>query len=352
MVFDNKNKDGPLLDIGNASQEELNNFVKQDGKSLLHHAVTTGNIKLLNSLLKDDNKINKVDENGQTLLHYAVSLGNAEVVKLLADKIDPNIQDKKGRTALHYASILGDKHMVESLLPHTDPNKRDNDGRTALHYSVARDGGKLFFKKYLNNNALFEKQKINFDDKSMVSRMLLADKRIKIYKEDKDNSTALETAINTGNVDVVNKLVKLGADLEKTSKSKTPLMLAVEAYNNSETPEKKSKNMAIIKTLVENGANPEKTSGELFSYKAPISLAEGEARKYLDEVVSTTQKLHSIKREHSNDESKLAKAMSEFRHLENSDKLIDMLKKSDSHSDVIRVASNLTKERSQSGHGI
>jgi ankyrin repeat protein len=46
-----------------------------------------------------------VDRGGRTPLHYAAAEDRADdVLRLLADDVDPNAQDRDGRTALHFAA--------------------------------------------------------------------------------------------------------------------------------------------------------------------------------------------------------------------------------------------------------
>lgn len=71
----------------------------------LHYAAETGNLKVVQELVKDENILVdlKAGELERTPLQFAASEAHLNVVKfLVASKADVNYADKQGSNALHY----------------------------------------------------------------------------------------------------------------------------------------------------------------------------------------------------------------------------------------------------------
>jgi ankyrin repeat protein len=68
-----------------------------DRLTVLHFAVSNGDLAVIKALLEKRPNINAVDEDGWTPLHYAAQEGYLEVVQLLLDnKADSNIRNSNG----------------------------------------------------------------------------------------------------------------------------------------------------------------------------------------------------------------------------------------------------------------
>jgi ankyrin repeat protein len=149
--------------------------------------------------------MNDGDIAGSYPLHSAVRSGIIEECqRLIGTGIDINMKDSKRRTALHIASWKGDAAMVKVLLrAKCNPSEKALDGFTALHFAAmsgCADSCELLVSK---------------------QRSLLKDRVVK------GNKTALHLAIAKGSLDVVQKLLDLGADITaKTGSNKNVLELA------------------------------------------------------------------------------------------------------------------------------
>ena len=102
------------------------NVTDSTAETPLHKACNTGNLKILELLLKQNGiKISPKSDNGETPLHIASRRGNLEAARLLldaeldeADQCDINMPDSKGLTPLCYATKLHQRRndMVKFLL--------------------------------------------------------------------------------------------------------------------------------------------------------------------------------------------------------------------------------------------
>ena len=142
---------------------------KDGGKTPLHHAAETGNIELIQLLVKngaDINRpaltggltplmsavtsnsidsvrvlldygtnINKTDHFGNTALSYSIGFNNAEMVMLLIGR-NARVDDKRD---LYYAASVANvsqRIIVALLKKGADINSHDQIGRTPLYYAV------------------------------------------------------------------------------------------------------------------------------------------------------------------------------------------------------------------------
>ena len=116
-------------------------------ESSVRQAVSEGNLKQINALLKDTPAlVLSKDTSGQTLLHWAAEKGQKNVAELLlANGADVNAEDSGitidpdnglngGYTPLHLAAKNGHKDVAELLLAHAaEVNARNKKSETPLH---------------------------------------------------------------------------------------------------------------------------------------------------------------------------------------------------------------------------
>ncbi|KAK2153575.1 hypothetical protein LSH36_292g03022 [Paralvinella palmiformis] len=105
-----------------------------DNNSLLHAAVRTDNIHVLQTLLRHAPAINVINNRRLTPLHCACANGNSKMASLLLDyDADPDIIDNEGRSAIFSAVLRRDTDLVLSLSRRgADINIQDPDGKTCL----------------------------------------------------------------------------------------------------------------------------------------------------------------------------------------------------------------------------
>ncbi len=129
--------------------------------------------------------------NRNARLRTAVQEGNKDVAELLIAKgADVNATDKDGKAPLHYAAnaVKGQKHVVEFLIAKgADVNARDKDGQTPLHRAA---------------NAVMGKKR--------TVELLIA-KGADVNARDKDGQTPLSEAAESHHKDLVDLLIKHGA---------------------------------------------------------------------------------------------------------------------------------------------
>jgi ankyrin repeat protein len=160
-----------------------------------------------------------------------------------------NFPDNNGNTIFYRAVCLGNKRLIEYLIDKIDINQANNKGDTAL--MIAAQKGEL----------------------ELVEKLieLGADKEAKTA----EGFTALMTAVHSGKLEIVEKLIELGADKEaKTAEGITALMDA--AFNGK---------LEVVEKLIELGADKEaKTAIGFTSLMAAAYLGEHEIVKKLIEL--------------------------------------------------------------------
>lgn len=139
-----------------------------------HTLTTSGQILLMDDVLKHGFNVNAVDKDGLTAIHKAVLCKREAVVsRLLKRGADPHVRDKDGATLLHYAVLVAAIQTLKLLIKHdVDVNLADNEGWTPLHLAVqsrTRDVARILL--------------VNGADKTM---------------KNKDGNTAFDVAISFG----------------------------------------------------------------------------------------------------------------------------------------------------------
>ena len=127
-----------LMPIVSNANSCLNTF-SEGGKPALHHAVISGNMKTVKTLVNNGFNINAKDRYGKTALIVAIINSRQEAVRfLIKNGADVNVTDKSGRTALLFAAIDGHIKFVKLLIKNgADIHAKDSLGATVLHGAVA-----------------------------------------------------------------------------------------------------------------------------------------------------------------------------------------------------------------------
>ena len=173
--------------IGQGTQVNAKN---KDNCTALMLAYSKGNVDVIKILLKAGADPNIADANGDTLSHYAVR-GNAskEVLQNIIDHgADVNVTNNENQTALLLACEDGNENAITVLLKAgADPNIADADGDICLHDAVRRDNSKEVIQAIIDHGA-------------------------DVNATNQDNCTALMFACHKGNEEIINILLKAGAD--------------------------------------------------------------------------------------------------------------------------------------------
>ncbi|XP_007257438.3 ankyrin repeat and SOCS box protein 2b isoform X1 [Astyanax mexicanus] len=247
----NKNKDTPLY---KACEQESIDIVRvllafgaavnqrcHRGWTALHEAVRRGNTQLCETLFQAGAAINPPSTYGITPLMEAARMGRTKIVEYLIQKgANVNLQSCEGTTALSQASKHGHLDTVELLLSHlADANKASNSGLLPLHIA-AQYGHKEIVSLLLpvTSRSKIRQSGITplhlaaeFNHINVVSFLIssgtdvnarLSDKRSSLFHDHR--STALYCAVAAGNAELVEALLKAGADPNLDPLS--PLMVA------------------------------------------------------------------------------------------------------------------------------
>lgn len=248
------------------------NFLYDDSSPLMQ-AAAKGNIEMTKLLLANKIFVDFQDNAGRTALIYAAIAGNEDSATLHSDKVavaelliragaDVNANSKDRRTALMYAS---DAEMAELLLENgASPFAKSVGNKTALDFAKekGRENIVKLLEKYLENspteNNENQDQLIEAAAKGDLKLLPQLIKKFDINKIGKNKLTPLIAAVTSGAPEVVELLLKSGANANLAAEDeigKTALIEAVHKCSSKETVEGIQAYKKIIKLLLENGAN-------------------------------------------------------------------------------------------------
>ncbi|CAB0040198.1 unnamed protein product [Trichogramma brassicae] len=202
-----KDDDDDLAEIFFGISDYIQQTVKVDaldkgGRAPLHWAVRNGNLKYVESLLRNGADPTLADPEGYAPLHLFCSREHDdglidmffEICGKIRLAVQVNALNKLGRTPLHLALRNGKHKMVECLLRNgADPNVVDEEGLTSLHLICGTT--------YDDNSA--ERFFQICDDMQLTMR---------IDALDKLGQTPLHLALGTGKKKMVECLLRNGAD--------------------------------------------------------------------------------------------------------------------------------------------
>ncbi|USN50942.1 MAG: ankyrin repeat domain-containing protein [Myxococcales bacterium] len=194
------------------------------GFTPLHLAASAGQIEVIEALIKSGAEVDEQDDQGNTALHLAIVRKEKDaVIALLEGGANPNIKENSNSfTPLHLAASAGQIEVIEALIKsRAEVDEQDDQGNTALHLAIVRK------------------------EKDAVIALLEGGANPNI-KENSNSFTPLHLAANTGQIEVIEALIKSEAEVdEQDDQGNTALHLAIV---------RKEKDAVIA--LLEGGANP------------------------------------------------------------------------------------------------
>lgn len=203
----------------------------ETGLTVLRLAILSCRAAVVRLLLQYNANPTEEYEHGWTTLHMAAINGNIAIVRqLLENKVDPTQRDNAGRTALQLAAVHGHGSVVKLLLKNGSRiGEKDNLGWTAIHMSAFCGQQKV--TRLLHNEDKHAARAVTQNELGWTALHIAAWKgHYTVVKDlclychhdldtrDKNGLTPLKLAAIRGHEEVVEFLVKQGADVNATKK--------------------------------------------------------------------------------------------------------------------------------------
>ena len=192
------------------------------GMTKLHHAVRANDYDLVESLIQSSASVKSRDTNGQTPLHFAVERGFIKCMEVLVEHgADLQMTDNSGFSPFLWAVVAGQEGATTALLSlDVDVNEFSADGKSALAWAA--------------NLEWFSTAKLLLEHQNSVFATKI-----------KQTPLPLEEAAASGNLSIVQLLVKHGADLNHRDRDGwSPIHWAAEEGH-----------LEIVRLLLDYGAN-------------------------------------------------------------------------------------------------
>ena len=222
--------------------------------TLLHHAATTNQIEVMTYLIDSGIELNAVDKDGHTALHIAVLQGHVEATNLLLESgIDDTILNKDSDAALHIVARYTDTRLLSVFLDHPDIDLVVTGYRKRTPLHVISEHDNIAACSVLHNSIMVKehfKKKNGFrlcaaDEDDLTPIHLAARKgshkvldlcmtickghgyppEVVLGFIDEENSTPLHAAIDGGFTEVVEVLLKHGANPMASKDEQVPPFL-------------------------------------------------------------------------------------------------------------------------------
>ena len=283
---------GTTVSAQKASRKDDVNRRDVDGSTPLQWAVYKGDVAGVRRLLRAGADVSLANNYGATPMSLAAEVGNTDVLKLLlevgANADSPNAD---GQTALQAVARTGNVDAAQLLLKHgaTVDAREKWGGQTALMWASARRHPammQLLISKGADVNArsidrnyqrhvTAEGRPKNLDSGGLTPLLyaarenctacvdVLLRNKVDIDLPDPDGVSPLLLAIVNANWDLARQLIDAGADVNQWDIfGEAPLFMAVDLRSRidggraSIDPSNRNTGLAIVKALIERGADP------------------------------------------------------------------------------------------------
>ncbi|KAJ4456016.1 hypothetical protein PAPYR_8927 [Paratrimastix pyriformis] len=151
------------------SEPDVLNLVHPEHGALVHRCVNSGNLRMVEEVLRFKPRLDTLEGRGYTPLHLAAGAGAALMCKvLLQHGADPSHTNKDGMTALMTAAWFNRLDVLKVLLQGgADINQRDPTGTGAMHWA-ARQGCLICIKSVFPAHATAMPQQQNLPAKNKI----------------------------------------------------------------------------------------------------------------------------------------------------------------------------------------
>ena len=249
------NMSGRLAIMNILSTKLLSISVKDiNGNTCLGTAIKFQEIEMINALLPYVNKdnlndvnernksllLNNSNERWKSLLHIAISVGNIDIINRLCTLgINMGMEDWKERTPILYAVMKDNVKVVEALLQYQDKFDLDDvdiERNSIIHHAVMNDNLDMVHKLCTIPTMGIDLRNINGDTPllcaaregkaSIVRELLQYPGRIDINSQGNDGNTALHLAVRGKHIEVVRLLLEAGINIPTmNNENKNAVML-------------------------------------------------------------------------------------------------------------------------------
>jgi ankyrin repeat protein len=282
---------GRVARSGPAAKEDVNRR-NADGSTPLQWAVYHGDVAEAKRLVRAGADVALANDYGATPMSLAAEVGNADMLAVLLEAgANPDSPNPDGQTALLAVARTGHVKAAQLLLNEgaTVDAREKWGGQTALMWASARRHPammRLLISKSADVNArsidrdyqrhvTAEGRPKNLDSGGLTPLLyaarenckacveVLLESRADINLPDPDGVSPLLVAIMNANWDLARQLIQAGADVNQWDiYGEAPLFAAIDLRTRidggraSIDPLNATSGLAIIKTLLERGANP------------------------------------------------------------------------------------------------
>lgn len=225
--------------------------------SIFHHACADNHLELLKEILpkkdwtQESKTLDSVDFTGSTPLHYAAKNENQEYADhLIRLGADGTIQNKFGRTPVHDAAYSGRLPTLKQLIAKIPADR--------IHAVLALKG--IDARPWLGRTALHEACDQGHAD--IVDELLKAGADITV--KDAEGNTALHVAASRGRFVCALKLIKAGSSINaKNAAEFSPFQVAC-----------KRSNWVVAQLLLEEGCDPLDNPADTVDEEKRLNVAQ------------------------------------------------------------------------------